>query len=131
MTAPFVLMSKFKLKTDVALEAYEDWVKGLIEHVESKEPRLIAFHSFANAEGTEVLGLQVHPDFSSMEFHLQIMREYMKTAYADFLEASDFVVICGGGETAHEVIQKTLPEGTPTTVIPTYIGGFTRSSAAE
>lgn len=128
MTTPFILMSKFKLKADVALEAYKTWTERLFDHVESKEPRLIAFHSFASADGTEVLGLQVHPDFASMEFHLEVIREYMKTAYADFLEAADFVVICGGDETAQEVIQQTLPPGTPTTVMPRHIGGFTRSS---
>ena len=45
-----------------------------------KEPRVIAFNIYVNDEGTEVTGVQVHPDAASMEFHMQVLREDMMTA---------------------------------------------------
>lgn len=60
MKSPFILVSRYKLKQG-QLEHHQGWVKGLADFVKSREPRMIAFHVYANDEGTEVTDIQVHP----------------------------------------------------------------------
>jgi hypothetical protein len=55
--------------------------------VESNEPRLIAFNLYLDDEGSSVTGVQVHPDAQSMVSHMQVVRDYITTAYGDFLES--------------------------------------------
>jgi hypothetical protein len=129
MTSPFILVAKYKLK-EGQLDDYHDWVKGLPDFVKSREPRPIAFHVYANEEGTEVTGIQVHIDAASMESHMDIVREYIQTAFGDFLESTKLVLACGEGEAARAIMKQITPPSTPLAALPQHLGGFTRSSAA-
>jgi len=106
-------------------------VKGLADFVKSREPRMIAFHVYANDEGTEVTGIQVHPDAESMESHMHIVREYIQTAFGDFFESTNLLLACGEGEAARAMMKQITPPNTPLTAMPQHLGGFTRSSAAR
>jgi hypothetical protein len=112
------------------LDDYQDWVKGFADFVESREPRLIAFHVYAKDEGTEVTGIQVHPDAASMESPMDIVREYIQTAFGDFIESANLLLACGEGEAARAMMKQITPPNTPLTAMPVRLGGFTRSSAA-
>lgn len=130
MSAPFIFVSTYKLK-EGQLENYQKWSKGLIDYVASNEPRMIAFNLYVNEDGTEVAGVQVHPDANSMESHMQVVTEYIRTAYGEFLEAPQILVACGEGEAARRMIKQLSPPDAPLTAMPRHIGGFTRSSAAD
>ncbi len=130
MTSPFILVSRYKLKKG-QLDDYQGWVKGLADFVESREPRVIAFHVYANDEGTEVTGIQVHPDAESMEAHMDVVREYIQTAFGEFFESTDLLLACGEGEAARAMMKEITPPNTPLTAMPRHLGGFTRSSAAR
>jgi len=129
MNSPFILVSQYRLKAG-HLEDYRGWVKGLADFVKSREPRMIAFHVYANDEGTEVTGIQVHPDAESMESHMQIVREYIQTAFGDFFESTNLLLACGEGEAARAMMKQITPPNTPLTAMPQHLGGFTRPLAA-
>ncbi len=112
------------------MEEYQGWVKGLVDF-KSREPRLIAFHVYANDEGTEVTGIQAHPDAVSMESHMDFVREYVQTAFGDFFESTTMLLACGEGEAARAMMKQITPPNTPLTAMPQHLGGFTRSSATR
>jgi hypothetical protein len=129
MEAPFILVSTYTLKEGV-LEDYRDWTKGLSKFVEANEPRLIAFNVYANDAGTEVTGIQFHPDAASMAAHLDVVGEYIKDVFGDFLESTTMMLVCGEGEAARAMMERLSPPGTALTAMPQHLAGFTRSAAA-
>jgi hypothetical protein len=56
----FVLISTHRLKPG-AIAAERARVPGLVEFVESQEPRAIAFTEYADDEAGEVTVVQIHP----------------------------------------------------------------------
>lgn len=128
MSGPLIFVSTYKLKGG-QLEAYKSWTQGLVEYVQANEPRMVAFNLYVNDEGTEVAGIQVHPDGESMQRHISVVREYINTAYGEFLEAPSILLVCGEGDDTRQMIQQLTPPGFPLVGMPQHIGGFTRSSA--
>jgi hypothetical protein len=128
MSGPFIFVSTYKVK-EGQLEAYKSWTLGLVQYVEANEPRLVAFNLFVNDEGTEVAGIQIHPDAESMQRHMDVVREYIETAYGEFLEAPTMLLACGEGDDARQMIQQLTPPGFSLVGMPRHVGGFTRSSA--
>jgi hypothetical protein len=51
--------------------AFERWPSSL----RTNEPRFIAFEAYLNDDGTEVTGVQIHPDADSMASHMQVAFE--------------------------------------------------------
>ena len=127
MTQPFIFVSTYKLK-EGQLENWKVWTEGLVEYVESKESRMIAFNLYVNEEGTEVTGIQIHPDAASMQSHMEIVGDYIRAAYGDFLEFPNVLLACGEGEEARQMIQHLTPPGFPLIAMPHHVAGFTRSS---
>ena len=125
---PFFFVASYQLK-EGQLENYAEWTKGLIDYVEAKEPRMVAFNVFVNDAGTEVAAIQVHPDARSMELHMQVVREYIDKAYGDFLESPTMVLVCGEGDAARHMIREVTPPEFPLNNLPRHVGGFTRSAA--
>jgi len=76
MSHPFIFVSTFRLKQG-KLEAFKEMCQGLVEFVESNEPRVIAFNLYASEDGTEVSNVQVHPDADSMVSHMRLLREHI------------------------------------------------------
>lgn len=127
MAAPFIYISNNKLKAG-KLEAYQqDFMPKLVEVVESNEPRLLAFNAFANEEGTEIAGVQVHPDANSMLYHMQVMRERITMAYDEYLEATTAIHVYGPpNEAVLEMTKMMATPGVSISVKPRHLGGFTR-----
>lgn len=126
----FIFVSTYTIK-EGRLEAYKSWTQGLVEYVEANEPRMVAFNIYLNDEGTEVAAIQVHPDAVSMQRHMAVVREYISTAYGEFLEAPQILLACGEGDEARQMIQLLTPPGFSVVGMPQHLRGFTRSSAAE
>ena len=55
------------------IEGEKQRVPGWIEFIHSNEPRLIPFHEYLSADGTEVEYVQVHPDTDSFENHMRVV----------------------------------------------------------
>ena len=94
MSSPFIFIATNRLKPG-QLESERKRVPGLVEFIETSEPRLIAFNEFVNEAGDEVTVVQIHPDAASMEAHMEIVRERVKEAYAETLDATVRIQVFG------------------------------------
>jgi hypothetical protein len=129
MAGPFIFIATNKLKTG-KLEAERRRVPGLVEFIEANEPRLIAFHEYANDEGTEVAVVQVHPDTDSFESHMEVVRERASRAYEETLDATASIQVFGTPtETILEMLRRAAGGGVQYTVKQHHLGGFTRSDS--
>jgi hypothetical protein len=126
MTGPFIFIATNRLK-EGKLENEKQRVPGLVDFVETNEPRLIAFNEYANEEGTEVAVVQVHPGADSMVFHMKLIAERAASAYADTIDATTNIQVFGTpGDTVADMLQRQAGAGVPLSIKPHYLGGFTR-----
>lgn len=129
MTHPFIFVSTHKLK-EGKWEEYRKVLQGLVEVVEAKEPRLIAFNIYFDEESNAVTGVQVHPDADSMQFHMKVVSEHILTAYENYIDSTESMQILGQlPKNLLEGMQQASPPGTPIKVAQTHEVGFTRSNA--
>src|SRR5262245_41811699 len=129
MAPPFIFVGTHRLN-EGKLDDYEAAWKELVQVVESNEPQMIAFHSFASEDGNDVSVVQVHPDAASMELHMQVVREHITSAYEELLEETTSIQIFGElSDAARGMIEHLAGSGVPVTVKPSPLGGFTRTSA--
>jgi hypothetical protein len=130
MLEPFIFIATNKLK-EGKLEDERRRVPGLSDFIEGSEPRLIAFNEYANEEGTEVGVVQVHPDATSFEFHMGVVRDRAERAYAETLEGTTSIQVYGTpSDTVLEMLRQQAGSGVPLTVNPYRLGGFTRTTAS-
>jgi hypothetical protein len=123
---PFIFIATNRLKTG-KLEAERARVPGLIEFIESNEPRLLAFNEYANEEGTEVAVVQVHPDAESMAFHMQVVADWAAAAYAETLDSTTGIQVFGTPSDAIvDMLRQQAGAGVPLSVKPLHLGGFVR-----
>jgi hypothetical protein len=100
-------------------------VPGWVEFIERHEPRLIAFHEFLSADGTEVEYVQIHPDAASFEHHLEVVAS-ADESYRSTLEATTAIRIYGSvTEQILAALRKSAGADVPIKVMPTHLGGFT------
>ena len=131
MSQPFIYIATHKIK-DGKWEEYRKVLQELVEVVEVNEPRLIAFNVYFDEENNAVTGVQVHPDAESMQFHMRVVSEQIRTAYEDYIESTESIQICGElPETLLEGMRRAAPPKTPIKVAPIHEVGFTRSNAAR
>jgi hypothetical protein len=126
MAGPFIFIATNRLKAG-KLEAERLRVPGLVDFIEANEPRLIAFHEYANKEGTEVAVVQVHPDTDSFESHMGVVQERAARAYEETLEATTSINVFGTPtEGILEMFRRAAGGGVQYTVKAHHLGGFTR-----
>jgi hypothetical protein len=126
MSGPFIFIATNRLR-DGALEQERRRVPGLAEFIQEHEPRLIAFNEYANADGTEVGVVQVHPDVESMVFHLKLIRERAADAYGSTIAATTGIQVFGTPNGAvRELLSAQTGTGVSLDVKPDHLGGFTR-----
>ncbi len=126
MSGPFIFIATNRLKPG-KLAAERERVPVLVDFIEAKEPRLIAFNEYANEDGTEVAVVQIHPDADSMRFHMGVVAERAAAAYADTVEATTSVQVFGMPSNAIlEMLEHQAGAGVPVSVKPLHLGGFTR-----
>ena len=127
MSTPFVYVGTWTIKPG----KYEEARKYFAEHVdlvETNEPRLIAFHVFFDEAGTKGCVVQVHPDATSMEFHMQLIAEHLSGAFdvIDQIESEQYF-----GPMTDSLAATLAAWESPTvatTKLPVHEGGFTRST---
>jgi len=114
---------------------YQRFYAENLKLIQENEPRINAFHAFANEGGTEVTIIQVHPDTASMDDHMQVLAEKMGVLADDltnvyqFLEPVRIEVYGNPGDRAMEMDKPLVDAGVQYSVKPRHLGGFTRSSA--
>jgi hypothetical protein len=77
------------------------------------------------AVGTEVEYVQVHPDTYSFENHMRVV-ERSGSSYTDTLEGTTNIRIYGAPQQGDPGNAQPGGSGVPMTVLPKYLGGFTR-----
>jgi hypothetical protein len=55
-----------------ALDELKAGLKNLVEFIEAKEPRLLAYNVYFSADGTRMTVVNVHPDSASLEYHMEV-----------------------------------------------------------
>ncbi len=126
MSGPFIFIATNRLKPG-KLGAERKRVPGLVDFVEANEPQLIAFNEYANADGTEVAVVQIHPDADSMAFHMEIVAERAAAAYAETVAATTSIQVFGAPSNAVlEMLERQAGAGVPLTVKSFHLGSFAR-----
>ena len=114
------------------LERERQRVGGLVEFIEAREPRLIAFNEYVSDAGDEVTVVQVHPDTASLEAHMEIVRERAQEAYAETLDATVRIQVFGEPTNAIlEALREQAGNGVELSVNGEHLGGFTRSAEGD
>jgi hypothetical protein len=132
MSEPFIYIGTYTLK-EGRLGDFEQMCRGIVEFVEAKEPRVIAFNFYCNEEGNEVSCVQVHPDADSMVNHMKLLQEHMAAALGadspiDVVTKDE--IYGTPSETVIEMIEEWDP-GVPLPIKPNWLGGLTRSAAEQ
>jgi hypothetical protein len=55
-----------------ALEELKAGMKELAEFVDAEEPQIIAYNVYFDDDGTSMTVVHVHPDSTSLEYHLEV-----------------------------------------------------------
>jgi len=127
MPGPFIFIATNRLK-DGRFDAEQQRVPELAGFIEAHEPRLIAFNEYVNEDHSQVSVVQIHPDAASMEFHMDIVADHARQAYAQTLEATTGIQVFGTPtENILRMLQQQAGSGIPLSINPLHLGGFTRA----
>jgi len=81
-----------------------------------------------NEDRSQVSVVQIHPDAASMEFHLDVVGDRARQAYAQTLEASTGIQVFGTPtERILRMLRQQAGSGVPLSISPLHLGGFTRA----
>jgi len=126
MPGPLIFIATNRLKAG-KFGAEQQRVPELSRFVEENEPQLIAFNEYVNEMLSEVAVVQVHPGAASLEYHMSLISDRIRQAYAQTLEATTRLQVFG---TPTGKILRMLDElagsGVPLSIYPHQLGGFTR-----
>jgi len=127
MSTPFVYVGTWTIKEGKE-ETARKWMAEHTDFIETNEPRLISFQVYFDADHRTCTVVQVHPDSTSMEFHMQLLAERLD----DFFDFGDRIVSEQYYGPMSDALEAELAkwESPDVTVIkrPVYEAGFTRTS---
>jgi hypothetical protein len=127
MPGPFIFIATNRLR-DGRFDAEQQCVPELSGFIEANEPRLIAFNEYANQDRSQVSVVQVHPDAASMEFHMGIVGDHARQAYAQTLAATTGIQVFGTPtENILRMLRQQAGSGVRLSINPLHLGGFTRA----
>ena len=124
MVVPLIFITTLTLK-EGKLEDFKHYSEQMGKFVEANEPRIIHFEQYINEDGTEVTGVQIHPDEDSMAFHMQVAGERMGQAY-EFIDSIKSLQIYG--EPSDAFVEQMKPASEPgfPVIVKTKLAGFNR-----
>jgi hypothetical protein len=126
MPGPFIFIATNRLR-EGRFGAEQERVGELSRFIEENEPRLIAFNQYVNEVLSEVAVVQVHPDAASMEYHLSVIGDRAREAYAQTLEATTRLQVFGTPTgNILRMLDQLAGSGVPLNIYPHHLGGFTR-----
>jgi hypothetical protein len=127
MPGPFIFIATNRLR-DGRFDAEQQRVPELVRFVEAHEPRLIAFNEYVNEDHSQVSVVQFHPDVASMEFHMGVVGDHARQAYAQTLEATTGIQVFGTPTgNILRMLQQQAGSGVRLSIHPLHLGGFTRA----
>lgn len=127
MSGPLIFISRSRVKPG-KLDEYRSHVTYATELVESEEPQVIAFNSYASEDGSEVSSVQVHPDAESLDTHFKLFTERLAGRAFDALDSYEIDVYGRPSDAALEFLNQMpsqLP-GLQVRVLPVHEAGFLR-----
>jgi len=127
MSAPFIVMSTSKIKNG-RLDEYRKYMIESVAIIHADEPRMIAFSTYVNEDGTKVTTIQVHPDADSMMFHMQLMRERFKVGF-EHLEIESMTFYGKLNDQILEMAKQIAGSGVAVNINEEVLDGFFRSTA--
>jgi hypothetical protein len=124
MVVPLIFITTLTLK-EGKLEDFKHYSEQMGKFVQENEPRIIHFEQYINEDGTEVTGVQIHPDEDSMAFHMQVAGERMGQAY-EFIDSIKSLHIYG--EPSDAFVEQMKPASEPgfPVIVKTKFAGFNR-----
>jgi hypothetical protein len=126
MPGPLIFVATNRL-TEGRFGAEQARIPELSRFVEANEPRLIAFNEYVNEVLSEVAVVQVHPDAASLEYHMGLISERIRDAYAQTLEATTRLQVFGlPTGNILRMLDELAGSGIPLNIYPHHLGGFTR-----
>jgi hypothetical protein len=127
MPGPFIFIATNRLR-DGRFDAEQQRVPELVRFIEAREPRLIAFNEYVNEDHSQVSVVQFHPDAASMEFHMGVVGDRARQAYAQTLEATTGIQVFGTPTgNILRMLQQQAGSGVTLSINPLHLGGFTRA----
>lgn len=133
MAEPVAYVTTFRIK-EGKFQDYQRFLAALLKAIEESEPRIVAIHTFANEDGTEMTSIQLHPDAESMDAHMQVLAKTMGQLAEELTDVFQFIelvraeVFGAPGKRASEMDTPLIEAGVPFTFKPRHVDGFTRSS---
>lgn len=124
MSGPLIFISHSTARPGKA-DTYRSHVKEATDLIESEEPRMIAFNSYASEDGTDVSTVQVHPDADSLDVHLRLFAERLGERAFEAVDTSEINIYGKPSEAALEMLAG-LSQGMRVRVYPAHEGGFLR-----
>ena len=61
-----------------AFDELKAGLKDLVDFIEAKEPRLVAYNVYFSADGTRMTVVNVHPDAASLEYHMEVAGPFFR-----------------------------------------------------
>lgn len=127
MSAPFIHVGTY----EVSEGRFDDARKSLTEHaefIEANEPRMISFNVYGNEDAGTISIVQVHPDSSSMDFHMKLVAKHISSALGDYLGSAVDTQVFGEGPSTVDTIRSFGDPDDVLAIAPEHIGGFTRTT---
>jgi hypothetical protein len=126
MSGPLIFISHSKVKRGKLAE-YEEHCQQATELVESNEPRMIAFNSYASSDGADVSTVQIHPDAESLNTHLKLFAEKLQVRAFEALDSSEVDIYGEPSESARQQLEQMAGmTGMRVRILPVHQGGFLR-----
>jgi quinol monooxygenase YgiN len=109
-----------------ALEELKAGMKELVDFVEAKEPRLLAYNVYFSHDGARMTVVHVHPDSASLEYHMEVAGPVFRR----FVELVTLSSIHIYGEPSEKVLEQSHEKarllGRGDVVADALHAGFTR-----
>src|SRR3984893_15015057 len=127
MPGPFIFIATNRLR-DGRFGAEQQRVPGVPRFSEEKCARSFAGNEYGNEDHSEVTVVQGHPDAASLEFHMGIIGDRAREAYAQTLEATTGIQVFGTPTgNILRMLQQQAGSEIPLSIYPHHLGGFTRT----
>jgi hypothetical protein len=127
MDGPFVIRAMSTIHPGKA-ESYQPLVQEICRDVEEGQPRVLAFNIWVDEQQTREVVLQIHPDALSLENHLRLLGEKVRSTFA----YTDFEALEVYGPPSERLRTMFTEEsgGVHVAFFPVHWGGFTRLAPA-
>lgn len=127
MSGPLIFVSRSRVKPGQR-EVYQEHLAAATDLVDSEEPRVIGFNSYASADGTEVSTVHVHPDAESLDNHLALYAAKLRDRAEQSVDSFEIDVYGQPSDGALEFLNgvpQSIP-GLTVRILPVHEMGFLR-----